>query len=450
MDSQTLLPVLVLVFAATLVRCGGSPSTGRTDDGGSDESSRLESGQDDAMRDLPNDAGGEAAMDVERAIDAYAAAEAGADTGGADAAAGNGKADAADAPNNGCTTPPADATDIYVDKQSAAACETGSIDCPFRAIGAALALAVPSGVARAVHVKGGTPIVEYLEGGLRMTAPNMTLAGDGPDRTRIRAPAACAAGCDLLEVDATSTIVGLELLGNDANQAGLHTRGGPVVVHHVRESHAFYHGLWDDLGGIELRDVSFDHNGYHGVSSFGDLHVVAPLAGESNTFDANAHDGVNAGHLIFEGGQANDNGGSGVKVDTLVAVTVNGLSARGNGRAGLYAFQGTVSVRGCTLVGNAIGLLVSPNSASLDAGTAASPGGNVFGGAMGRNTNAAMCVDETAYLPIAANGNAWSACPPAQIDSSDCFALTSYVDVAYVATGGIKDPVRAGGCTVGP
>jgi hypothetical protein len=116
-----------------------------------------------------------------------------------------------------------------------------------------------------------------------------------------------------------------------------------------------------------------------------------------------------------------------------------------------------MKLRSSTLTGNSgVGLYYAyANGGTLDIGTVASPGGNVFGGATASKRNTVgglrLC-GVTAASAQTANGDEWSACPPvpAFLDCGGTGAAP-YSDILYgpaLSAGGA--PVVVTGCTVGP
>jgi hypothetical protein len=241
-------------------------------------------------------------------------------------------------------------------------------------------------------------------------------------------------------------------------------------VHGVTASGAHGNGLLA-LGGAEL-GPNFSANG-NGNGSSGGAGVESPqnasgvlhVIGKANAFDDNKGNGIDmngAAVLNFEGGEANRNfqglrlagpSAGGLSGHSIVALTAHGNI--GPGGVVLYSGQ-TVKMRSSTLTGNSgVGLYYDYiNGSTLDIGTAASPGANVFGGATAsdRNTVAGLrlCGVTMADQQPAA-GDSWSACAPSQT-FVDCKATaTGYSDILYgpmLASSGV--PVNVTACTVGP
>lgn len=203
---------------------------------------------------------------------------------------------------------------------------------------------------------------------------------------------------------------------------------------------------------VTVADSSFNGNGANGIWIYGLSH-----------------------NLMLNNDTTANNGADGVRVQIASTVSLTNLRATGNGTgasggAGLRMMSGsgTVSVRQSRLLGNTVGVLVerarigdagSTFGGTLDIGTSQTLGGNVLGvSGNGKNARSGLClVMSSTTGSFAAQGNAWSACPPAQTGLADvanaCVTASSYSDIAYVAAAGGTNPVAAGAgspeCTVG-
>jgi hypothetical protein len=180
----------------------------------------------------------------------------------------------------------------------------------------------------------------------------------------------------------------------------------------------------------------------------------------ANQFDNNASQGINiaAGALLqFDGGEANGNGANGIRLDPTSAPppaihTITALTANANPNNGVAVFGGSLKLRSSSLLANANnGLYFSTAGATtLDIGTAADLGANVFGGVTSPNNIGAgvfFCSTSSTPPTQLVAGNSWSACPPSWTTLATCTTLVNvYSDV--ITSSGVA--LTTSPCTVGP
>jgi hypothetical protein len=366
--------------------------------------------------------------------------------------------DAAPPDAMGCGTLPADPIDVYVDQTSAMP-STGTQTCPFLTIAEATALTAPA-TTRMIHVAGSTPPLVYDEAAVVVVRPGEHLSGDGEATTRITGGSQCTiASCavsvrggtlsGVTVVSATGIAVEIPIgadgstltnvTARDSEDDGLYVRASATLANVTSRSNG-RHGLSARNGTIDITNSSFDQNDNDGI--FADRDVV----------------------INFTGGTASGNDSDGIFLQDSSTVTgallhtLTDIQVIGNLSYGIYA-TGTASliVRSTTMRQNEAGLVFAyGTSNTLDVGTGAQPGNNVFGGATPtqRNIRAGLCLENSgATGSQVAEGDSWASCPPTQglVPSFTCHALNTYADVGYVPDDSGGPPVAPpASCTVGP
>jgi hypothetical protein len=179
--------------------------------------------------------------------------------------------------------------------------------------------------------------------------------------------------------------------------------------------------------------------------------TIAPILAvddRPNTFNGNAWNGFEVredAQLVFEGGEAADNGDDGLRLDATSAQPplvhdVSALTATANPNHGVAVFGGSLRLRTSTLLQNGTtGLFfVFHDSTTLDFGAQGDPGNNTFGGITTTNAAAGMllCADLGLTVTQPAEGNEWSTCPPLQYNVGDCTSQwTEPKDIVTAGTG---------------
>lgn len=361
--------------------------------------------------------------------------------------------------------------DVWVDGTSTKPSK-GSIDCPFHTIREATVLPAPlvGSPRRTIHVQGGTATgvaISYNESAAIEVKAGVTLLGAGPKLTRIQNGGACPTGgtCVVL-VDADAVFEGFTVSASTGGSAVVTNVGLPAPI--VRDALATgasggplggNFGL-SVLGSAELGPgISVSNNTGIGVRAGGSgtLHVAS---GGENHFDANPGSGIAIDGLVtlvFDQGTASGDG-VGIRLANVGAVAhrIVGLTASGNASVGVVVIGGaSLTLRGSTFTKNRVGLSFTQSSINgLDlgkgssGGSAADPGGNVFGGVTSANTVAGVCVDLQRAAP--AVGNAWSSCAPKQVTATTCdlAAGLAYADVYLRLAAGAS--LDLGSCAAGP
>ncbi len=356
---------------------------------------------------------------------------------------------------------------VYVNKRYTGAMQTGSLACPFTTIAQGLATAQGlTAVVRTVSsVAGSTPALHLYREAISLSiGPGIILLGAGGLGTAsVVASGPCAAGTCAVTLGGSSVIDGLTVTS---------PKGDGIVTPPGNQAGIIRNALVTDCigNGIVAQDLvdigpsaTVKLNGGNGVESLpaagGTIHVI----GLANAFDNNTGNGIDINGtalLNFEGGSASSNGQgirlAGTGSSALSPHTITSLKAVGNtGPGGLVAYSGqSLKLRSSTLVSNSgVGLLYNYGPAgagSLDLGSPASLGANVFGGATLKNVKAGLqlCSNVSALAAVIAEADSWSACAPIQTKVSCSLVGPSlYTDVAYDTT---LLPVSAVGCTVGP
>jgi hypothetical protein len=356
-------------------------------------------------------------------------------------------------------------TDIYVDSRFTGTPATGAQSCPLHTIQLGLAAAKTLGGPRTVHVAGFTPALVYDETGPLTVGPGITLQGAGVLTTTISASGSCMTG------NATGTCAVIVQGGGIVDGFTIVSPGGDglwtlppgssptPLIRNIAASGSKNDGIVA-YGSVDLGpNIGASQNGNAGVESpAGSTGVVHVLAGV-NGFNANKGNGIDlsgAASLTFEGGTASgDFQGVRLASNPPASHSITGLTAKSNTGTGVVVYGGqTLKVRSSTFVGNAgSGLYYAyVGTSTLDLGTSGASGGNVFGGATGRNTTAGLTLCNAPASQLA-DGDSWVSCQPTQT-AIVCGTITtgSYTDVAYqyetgvVSTGG---PI-SGSCSVGP
>jgi hypothetical protein len=437
-----------VALAAAVAGCGGPAFDVAGDDSGSANSGGTDSAS--------------AATDT-GAGDGASARDASGDVGSFSTDGSSGEAEAS-AP---CAPLSSSAADVYVDQRFAGMPQYGAAACPFTTIAQGTAAAANLSGAVTVHVAGATPALVYKEASVITVGANVDLLGSGSASTTIQANGACASasGTCAVIVSAGAIVDGFTI--TDSSGDGILAMAGASAPT-IRNTAANGNKGWGIIagGGVELGpNFSANSNGTGGLESpttaSGRIHVI----GTANAFNDNgAGNGINVdgpAFLLFEGGTANGNGqgirlaGTPGPAGSLHAIT--NLTATGNtGPGGLVAYDGqTITLRSSTLLGNtSVGLVYNyVNGSTLDIGSAAAGGGNVFGGATAstRNGKAGMRLCAVPATVTAA-GDSWSSCPPMQtlVACSGTLPAT-YSDIQYdPAAATTTSPVTAASCTTGP
>ncbi len=358
----------------------------------------------------------------------------------------------------GCGVLTADPSDVYVDRSSSLA-SMGTATCPFLTVLEATSLSAPGGT-RAIHVKGGTPVFVYDEAGVIVLRTGEALVGDGETTTRITGGGSCTIG-DCVVSLRKGSLSGVTVVSSTGSAIEIPTGNDGSSVDNVTARDSADNGFYVRASAT-LSNVTASGNGRDGLNArFGVVTIT------NSRFDGNRMRGIYADRAVaidFRGGSVSGNRSDGISVQNSATVTgavlhtLTGLQIIQNLGYGIDA-AGTASllVRATTMRGNEAGLVFRYGvSNTLDVGTAASSGDNVFGGATPgqRNIRAGLCLEQSgATASQAAEGNSWGTCPPSQkeISSFTCRSLNTYADVGYIpaAAGGapVIPPVP---CTVGP
>lgn len=418
---------LCFVAFASVAACGGSPASVNEDAGEVDGTS---------------------------AVDGSSGADATSDAQEADAAVG-------------CGVLPAEPADVFVDAMATASQEIGTASCPFRTIGAALALSPPTSAApRVVHVKGGAPAVSYIEPVRLALPPYLTLEGDGADRVTIGGIGGGGPCAIVVSPSCTLTVAG----GATARTVTVTSATGTAVE------------VTSGTGAARIEGVIATHAKQMGFAARADVVLLQAAALDNDGDGLDARTGVvtvtdsefrlNAGHgldidigatLVLTGGKVHNNDGRGIFLHngtqfTVLPHSVTNADIQQNLFAGIdVAANASLTLRGTTMYQNEFGVLFEMGTNALDLGTANDPGNNVFGGTAAGHANAraGLCMQSTKATPTqVVEGNTWRVCPPPQrkITGPFCSSNNTYSDIAYVpavATYGAPALAPAT-CTVGP
>lgn len=293
-----------------------------------------------------------------------------------------------------------------------------------------------------------------------------------------------------VRIDGAATIAGPDThidknSGNGLEIAGL--AGGTTELTDATASENGNHGVsLSGAGACTFTKLTASKNGGLGLGANGG--VTLSLTASNSAFDDNGWSGVLAypvgasgtgPALSFDDVSASRNAVDGLRLKTHQAVKLGKIVAEGNatspgaevGGAGLFLDgTGTYFVREGRFLGNTVGVLVvgQPGSLSLgepNFGEAGDLGGNVFARAVpGNNAKAGICyLASPKSASIAARGNAWSSCPPAQTAIAktsgfpkECYSPASYADITFQPAGNgasYDAPLDTGSttpaCTVG-
>ncbi len=389
------------------------------------------------------------------------------DTGGA--TAGTGTAPVA------CEALTPDAADVYVDQRFLGSTPTGTKDCPFLTILDSVNAPKTAGITRTIHVAGDSPALAYQETTRVIVSAGVVLLGAGPDRVTVTATGSCASLTCAVHVQADAILDGITVTCPQGNGivtgAMLANSAHAAIVRNVTASDSAAHGIVA-LGDVELGPgLQANHNGLpnngHGVSAEGAglVHVRAGL--QKNQFNNNGYHGINVAagaQLQFEGGEASNNGNNGIRLDQKSAQpplvhVIQSVTASNNPNNGVAVYGGSLNLRSSTLLANTnSGLSFAyAGGNSLDIGTSADPGGNVFGGQTAANRNGKagvyLCGPSSSVTPAAlvqpAEGNQWSMCAPSQASLATCGTLPSvYTDLVIAPPSSVAVSVVA--CSPGP
>ncbi len=359
------------------------------------------------------------------------------------------------------STPPLDGTpcpppppggDLYVDSTSTAAAPTGAASCPFRTIREGLAGA-PAGGKRTVRVKGQVGGRTYNETGALVVRDQVSLVSDGFGNVVIQSDGGACAGAGpqcVLQVDRGGTLDGFNVISTKAGVTliSLSATGGAggATVRNVKASGATegaFAILVNNGATIGPQVESTLNVKAAGLQIYGAGAVR--IQGAGNRFDFNlvgiAHEG-GSGLVIADGATANKNARSGVRIATAPAIVnnLNGLSATGNGDAGLEVHAGSLVLRNAILnVGNRVGAIISAGpGVTLDLGQLSSAGKNIFATAFVKNLQAGICFNAAA-VTINAHGNKWNQCSPApstlSISGTCADNVSGYADIVFRSPG---------------
>ena len=374
-------------------------------------------------------------------------------------------APASDAPV-GCGVLPDDPADVFVDARSTAAMQVGTASCPFLTISAALALSPPT-APRRVHVKGGVPAVDYIEPGLLALPPQLTLEGDGADRVTVGGVGGGGSCAIVVSPSCTVSLAGgatlRDLTVTSATGSAIEVKAGtgPARIERVIATRA------KQIGFAIRADAVLDHASALDNDGDGLDARTATVTVRDSEFRLNTGHGLDidtGATLTLTGATIHNNGGRGILLHNgtqfaPLAHAITGADIQQNLFAGIdVASNASLTLRGTTMFQNEFGVLyqVGPSN-TLDVGTSAAPGNNVFAGAtpVNGNARAGLCMQSTRATPTQlVEGNRWRACPPAQkkITGPFCSSNNGYSDIAYVPAVATSGPpvVAPAACTVGP
>ncbi len=363
-----------------------------------------------------------------------------------------------------CGAPSATATDVYVDRASGGA-GLGNAACPFHSILEASALSwSPASGKRTIHVAAGA----YSELNVIRLADHVVLAGAGPAALHVTGGGVCSGGIGncVFELEGGAEAFGFTVDANGSNGVVTNASSAkPPLVHH-----AVVTGSTGATAGILVRgsadvgpQVSCTANavGLHAIGT-GNVHVLAPTAADTNAFSDNQTHGIHmeaSAVLAFDGGELARNTVNGIRLAGITSSvqTISGAYVHENGAAGLFVSNAaSASVRGSRFEGNRIGLVFTRTTANtLDLGTTAAPGHNVFGTKAGgsRNTVAGVCgYVVPANTTISAVGNLWSACVPTYVSVASCDVVptSGYLDIIFAPAALAVLPLDTSGCVPPP
>jgi len=207
-----------------------------------------------------------APLDSAMALDGPSEASPGAESGAADA-------------TGGCQPLGAGATDVYVDQRFTGATRTGVAACPFRSLLEGINAALTLTGLRTVHVAGDASGLTYVETGAVTIPSEVTLKGDGPTQTIVRASGSCGTGTCAVLVQGGAVLDGFTVISAMGDGVVTAAAGPAPVVRNVAANGSKGNGVLA-LGAAELGpNISANKNGAAGLESpstaAGTLHVIA-------------------------------------------------------------------------------------------------------------------------------------------------------------------------------
>ena len=345
---------------------------------------------------------------------------------------------------------------VYVDK-AATGMSLGTQNCPFHTLDEALALSAPI-TTRTIHVAAGA----YVQGAIVALAPAIRLSGASAQTVTISGGGTCA----ITASPCTMTLAGGAGLDNvtvtNATGDAIVVTGGTgaALIDHASASNAKRYGIAVRGTSLTLDHVTVSNNMDDGLNA-----KMSVITVTNSDFNNNAETGLNIDQgatLSFTGGNVNSN-----KLDAIflhngtsftpLAHEITNVSLQQNLGFGIYCTSSaSCKIRGTKMFGNEVGLVMDVGTNTLDLGTAADPGGNIFAGAQSfeQNTRAGICFQQSgATATYVVEGNTWRTCPPPSRKTGPfCRSNNTYADIAFVpATSTSGTPVIAPAtCTHAP
>lgn len=342
---------------------------------------------------------------------------------------------------------------------------TGACEKPFKTIKKAHSIAATLSTATTIHLAGALPPIVYSaqtngeDPEIQLTAPGLTLEGEGMDKTVISGGGLCApistkSNCAILltaplslirnvhlkstlgvTLRAITPLIRLEnvIISDGPKETGLFAQGDvDAFLTNVRVEKNGSPGIWFfDAGkqNVTMTNCTITSNAGDGFRIDGSGKVIS----NNNAFLANKNAGINLSNdvALTSTGDTFELNGHGLILGSIGMageVTITDAKIEKNLNDGIQVMNvKAFKLRNSVVLGNGkFGLETSLDDTMIDLGRMVDPGGNTLQSAdiNVRNVGTGVCFSGLGTL--SAYGNNWGMCPPQGTTNMPCGGGTDF------------------------